>query len=230
MTTMKTELPPLRPFTPEECEALVAAGIIADGEQATVLTGKRLFNVDEYLGMEKVGILHEDDRIELMDGKIVVMAPIGDSHVFGTDWLNMILAPLFAGLAMVRIGGPIYLNDRSAPQPDIAVVRMFHTVEEAHSHPDDVYFVIEVADSSLRYDSGAKLARYAAAGIPEVWIANLQVREVTVYTNPSGSEYASVSVYRPGDSISPGAFPDVVLAVEEFMPPATHGRDAETSV
>ena len=229
MTTTQTGLPPMRPFTPEECDVLVSAGIIAEGEQTAVLSGKRPFNVDEYLDMEKVGILHEDDRIELMDGKIIFMAPIGDSHTFGTDWLNMILAPLFVGLAMVRIGGPIYLNDRSAPQPDVAVVRIFHTPDEAHSSPDDVYFVIEVADSSLRYDSGPKLARYAAAGIPEVWIANLRVREVTVYTNPSGSEYASVSVRRPGDSISPGAFPDVVLAVDEFMPPATHGRDAETS-
>ena len=135
MTTTRTELPPLRPFTLEECDALISAGIITDGERAAVLAGLRLFNVDEFLDMEKVGILHEDDRIELMDGKIIVMAPIGDSHVFGTDWLTMILAPLFAGLAMVRIGGPIYLNDRSAPQPDVAVVRMFHTVEEAHSHP-----------------------------------------------------------------------------------------------
>ena len=229
MTTTQTGLPPMRAFTPEECDALVSAGIIAEGEQAAVLSGKRLFNVGEYLAMEVAGVLHEDDRIELMDGKIIIMAPIGDSHTFGTDWLTMILAPLFAGLAMVRIGGPIYLNERSAPQPDVAVVRIFHTVEGAHSQPDDVYFVIEVADSSLRYDSGPKLARYAAAGIPEVWIANLRVREVTVYADPSGPEYATVSTYRAGDSISPGAFPDVVLAVDEFMPPATHGRDAETS-
>ena len=227
MTTTKTQLPPMRPFTPEECEALVSAGLIADGEQSAVLAGTRLFNVDEYLDMEKVGILHEDDHIELMDGKIVVMAPIGDSHVFGTDWLNMILAPLLVGRAIVRIGGPIYLNDRSAPQPDVAVVRIFHTVEEAHSAPDDVYFLIEVADSSLSYDTGTKLARYAAAGIPEVWVANLRVREVTVYADPSGSDYATVATYRPGDTVSPRALPDVVLAVDEFMPPSTHGRDAQ---
>ena len=227
MTTTKTGLPPMRPFTPQECGDLVAAGIIAEDEQADVLAGARLFNVDEYLEMERAGILHEDDRIELMDGKIIVMAPIGDSHVFGTDWLTMILAPLFVGRAMVRIGGPIYLNDRSAPQPDVAVVRMFHTVEDVHSQSDDVYFVIEVADSSLTYDSGPKLARYAVAGISEVWVANLRVREVTVYADPSGSEYATVNTYRAGDSISPRAFPDVTLAVDEFMPPATRGRDAQ---
>ena len=225
MTTAVTGLPPMRPFTTQECEALVSAGIIAEGEQADVLAGVRLFNVGEYLEMVKAGVLHEDDRIELMDGKIIVMAPIGDFHVFGTDWLTMILVPLFVGRAIVRIGGPIYLNDRSAPQPDVAVVRL--STSPSRSNPDDVYFVIEVADSSLRYDSGPKLARYAAAGIPEVWVANLRVREVTVHTHPSGSEYATVNTYRPGDSISPRAFPDVVLAVDEFMPPATQGRDVQ---
>ncbi len=230
MTTTKTELPPLRPFTPEECEALVAAGIIADGEQATVLTGKRLFNVDEYLAMERADVLHEDDRIELLDGKIIIMSPIGDYHEFATDWINMLLASALFGLAMVRIQGYIRLHNFSAPEPDVAVLRMRSFDDIRPYYPDDIYFVIEVADSSLRYDSGAKLARYAAAGIPEVWIANLQVREVTVYTNPSETGYENAATYRPGDSISPGAFPDVVLAVEEFMPPATHGSDAETSV
>ena len=227
MTSTKTELPPMRPFTPEECDALVAAGIIAEGEQQAVLSGKRLFSVDEYLDMEVACILHEDDRIELMDGKIIVMAPIGDHHVSGTDWLTMTLVPLLVGRAIVRIGGPIYLNERSAPQPDVSVVRPYRPDGSSHTNPDGVYFVIEVADSSLSYDTGAKLARYAAAGIPEVWVANLRVREVTVYADPSGIDYATVTTHRSGDSISPRAFPDVVLAVDEFMPPATHGHDAQ---
>ena len=230
MTTTRTELPPMRPFTPEECELLVSAGIIADGEQPAVLAGARLFNVDEYLGMEKAGILHEDDRIELMDGKIIVMAPIGDYHEFGTDWLTMLLAPALVGRAMVRIQGSIRLHNFSAPEPDVAVLRLRSFDDIRPYYPDDIYFVIELADSSLRYDSGVKLARYAAAGIPEVWIANLRIREVTVYAGLSGSTYEIVNVYRPGDSISPRAFPDIALAVDEFMPPATHGRDAATSV
>ena len=229
MTTTKTELPPMRPFTPEECEVLVAAGIIAEGEQPAVLSGARLFNVDEYLDMVKAGILHEDDHIELIDGKIVIMAPIGNHHQFATDWFTMLLAHALFGRAMVRIQGSIRLNMRSAPQPDVAVLRMRSFDDIRPYYPDDIYFVIEVADSSLRYDSGAKLARYAAAGIPEVWVANLRIREVTVYADPSGSEYASVSTYRAGDSVSPRAFPDVTLAVDEFMPPPTRGRDAATS-
>ena len=227
MTTTKIGLPPMRPFTPQECDALVSAGIIAEGEQPDVLAGVRLFNVDEYLDMEKAGILHEDDQVELIDGKVIIMAPIGNHHQSGTDWLNMLLAPTLVGRAIVRIQGSIRLHLRSAPEPDVAVLRLRSVDDNRPYYPEDIYFVIEVADSSLEYDSGPKLARYAAVGIPEVWVANLRVREVTVYADPSGSGYATVATYRPGDSISPRAFPDVLLAVDQFMPPPTHGRDVQ---
>ena len=227
MTTTKTQLPPMRPFTPEECEALVSAGIIADGEQSAVLAGTRLFNVDEYLEMVRVGVLQKDDRVELIDGKVITMPPIGDYHQSGTDWLTMLLVPNLIGRAIVRIQGSVRLQIRSAPEPDVAVLRYRSIEDNRPYYPEDIHFIIEVADSSLSYDTGAKLARYAAAGIPEVWVANLRVREVTVYADPSGSDYATVATYRPGDTVSPRAFPDVVLAVDEFMPPPTHGRDAQ---
>ena len=221
-TATITDLPPMRQFTPAECQALAAAGIIADGEQAAVLANARPFNVDEYLAMETAGILHEDDRIELMDGRIIIMSPIGDPHEFGTDWLTMLLVPPLAGRAMVRIQGSIRLNERSAPQPDVIVYRMRPRSEgPAPRYPSDVHFIIEVADTSLTYDRGPKLARYAAAGIPEVWIANLRTREVTIHTNPVGNQYAHARTYRPGETVSPQAFPDIILAVNDFMPPAS---------
>ena len=220
-TAIITDLPPMRQFTPAECQAMADAGIIAADEQTAVLTNARPFTVDEYLAMETAGILHEDDRIELMDGRIIIMAPIGNYHIGGTDWLTMLLAPPLAGRAIVRVGGPIYLNDRSAPQPDFAIVRLRPITEIGRTYPTDVYFVIEVADTSLPYDRGPKLARYAAAGIPEVWIANLRTREVTIHTNPVGSQYAHARTYRPGETVSPQAFPDIILAVNDFMPPAS---------
>ena len=175
--------------------------------------------------MVGAGILHEDDRVELMDGKIIVMPPIGDPHEVGTDWLNRLLVPPLINRAMVRVQGAIRLNDRSAPQPDIAVLRERSLSEVGPYFPPDVYLVIEVSDSTLAYDQGAKLARYAAVGIPEVWVANLRAREITAYAEPSGSKYASVRAYGVGESISPRAFPDVVLAVGDFMPPV--GEDDE---
>ena len=161
-------MPPARPFSPQECAALAQAGIIHASEQAAVLAGRRRFTVDEYLAMEVAGILHEDDRVELIDGEIVVMPPIGDRHTGGTDWTTTLLVPPLLERATVRIGGPIYLNDRSAPQPDVALVKWNPPGSgvTGQTTPADVYLVIEFADSSLRYDQGAKLARYAAAGIP----------------------------------------------------------------
>ena len=177
--------------------------------------------------MVKAGVLYRHDRLELMEGKIVIMSPIGEHHHAGVDWLNMLLVPALLGRALIRVGGSIFLNDRTAPQPDIAVVRLHPMTELVPIDPPEIYFLIEIADSSLGYDTGPKLARYAAAGIPEVWVANLRVREVYVYTDPSGSEYDTVNTYRPGDSISPRAFPDISMAVDEFMPPASEGRDAQ---
>ena len=220
-TTLTTVgMPPARPFSWAECAALARAGIIDAREHADVLAGRRRFTADEYLAMEGAGILHEDDRIELIDGEIIIMPPIGDPHEVSTDWLTRLFVPPLIGRAIVRVQGAIRLNDRSAPQPDIAVLRERPLSEVGPYFPPDVHLVIEVADSTLAYDRGAKLARYAAAGIPEVWIVNLRAQEVTSYAEPSGAEYAAVRTYRAGESISPRAFPDVVLAVSDFMPPA----------
>ena len=139
----------------------------------------------------------------------------------------MLLASALVGRAVVRVQGSIRLHIRSAPQPDVAMLRMRSFDDIRPYYPDDIFFVIEVADSSLSYDSGPKLARYASAGIPEVWVANLRVREVTAYADPSGPEYATVNTYRAGDSISPRAFHDISMTVDEFMPPASEGRDAQ---
>ena len=220
MTSAKTQMPPKWPFSPEDCEAMVAANIIAQGEQADVLSGARRFNVDEYMAIAEAGILRKEDRVELMDGEIIVMAPIGPPHEEGTDWLTLTLLPPLIGRAMVRVQGSMQLDDLSLPEPDVIVYRL-RPRGSGRLTAAEVYFVIEVADSSLRYDSGPKLARYAEAGVPEVWIANLRAQEVSVHANPSGSGYTEVRVYRPGDSITLSAFPDVSLAVADFMPPVS---------
>ena len=226
MTTAATQLPAPRPFTVDECKALIAAGVIAEGEQVAVLAGKRRFNVLEYLAMIEAGILEKEERLELIDGEIIIMSPIGEYHEYGTDHLTMELVPVLRGRATVRIQGSIRLNDRSRPEPDVAVLRPRPANEMGPYFPPDVYFLIEVADSSLRRDSGPKLARYAEAGIPEVWIANLRAREVIAHADPSGSEYTTIRTYQSGESISPGAFPDVSLAIDDFLPPAP-GPDVE---
>ena len=219
MTTASTQLPSARPFTPEECAVLAAAGIISEGEQAAVLAGKRRFTVDECLAMLEAEVLHEDDRIELIDGELLIMAPISDDHENTTDWLAELSYRYFGDRARVRVQGSIRLSNMSAPQPDVAILRRRPLADSRPYFPEDIFVVIEVANTSLRYDSGPKLVRYAAAGIVEVWIVNLRDGTVTVYTSLSDSAYTSIRTYHAGESISPQAFPDVSLAVSDFVVP-----------
>jgi Uma2 family endonuclease len=181
-------MPPARPFSSDECAALVRAGIIDAREQADALAGRHRFTVDEYLAIGDAGILYKSDRVELIDGVIIIMPPIGDRHVGGTNWVNALLVPPLIGRATVQMAGPIYLNDNTAPEPDAVLKRWTApgSGPVSRTTPEDVYLVIEFADTSLAYDRGAKLARYAAAGIPEVWVANLRAGGLGVNTEPDG--------------------------------------------
>ena len=145
-TLTMTGMPPARPFSPQECAAMAQAGIIDADEQDDVLGGRRRFTVDEYLAMEVAGILHEDDRVELMDGEIIIMPPIGDRRVGGSNWMNTLLVPPLVVRATVQVDGPIYLNDRSAPQPDFALVRWNPPGSgvTGRTTPAEVYLVIEI--------------------------------------------------------------------------------------
>ena len=199
---------------------MVAAGIISKGEGDALAVGRR-FTVSEHYALGEAGILCEDERIELLDGEIIIMPPIGDNHEFSTDELNMMFVPPLVGRARVRVQGSVVLNDNSMPQPDIAILANRLNNRVAPYYPNEVYLVIEVDDSSLSYDRGRKLSRYASSGIPEVWIVNLRSGQVVSCADPSGSAYATVRTFHPGDSISPQAFPDIVLAVADIIPPAT---------
>ena len=107
-TLTTTGMPPARPFSAEECAALAHAGIIGADEQAEALAGRRLFTVDEYLAMGVAGILHEDDRVELIDGVIIIMPPIGDRHVGGSNWGTTLFVPPLVGRATVQVARSQY--------------------------------------------------------------------------------------------------------------------------
>ena len=182
---------------------------------------RRLFTVAEYLAMGEAGILHEDEHVELLAGEIIQMAAIGNRHLFCTDALTMLFAPALVGRAIVRVQGSIQLDEYGMPQPDIVLLRHRPDYYDETATPEDVLLLIEVADSSLEYDYGPKSEFYAAAGIPEFWIANLRTGEVEARTDPVGTEYTTVRTIPVGGAITPQAFPDVTLQLREFMPPAT---------
>ena len=184
--------------------------------------GRRRFTVAEYYAMAEAGILAPDERVELLDGDVILMAAVLDWHAFVVDWLNENLMLPLQGRAQVRIQNPTRLNDYSEPEPDVMLLRRRDDFyRSGHPAPADVLLLIEVSDSSLSFDRGQKLTRYAAAGIPEAWIVNRPDRRIESYADPSGDAYATVRYYEPGESIAPRAFPDVVLQVDQIIPPET---------
>lgn len=179
---------------------------------------KRKLTVDEYHRMGEVGIFHEDDRVELLDGELYEMTPIGDGHIGDVNSLNFLFSQRLGGRVIVSVQNPIRLSDYSEPEPDVVLLRPrpdFYRTGKAG--PADVLLLVEVADSSLEYDRQSKLPRYAAAGIVEVWIVDVAGGVVEVYREPAGDEYAVRSVHRRGARLSPVALPDVAITVEEIV-------------
>ena len=162
-------------------------------------------------------MFHPEERIELVDGELITVAPIGEPRADGTDRLGSDLIYRLHGRARVRVQGPVQLDDLNLPMPDIAVLRLSNDYHRMHPTPDDVLLVIEIADSSLHYDREVKLPRYAVAGIPEVWIANVPARQVEAFHDPVDGVYQSSRAVPSDGKISPRAFPDVVLTVGEFL-------------
>jgi len=176
----------------------------------------RRFTVEEYHRMGKVGLLGEDERVELIDGWLLTMSPIGSRHAACVSLLNRVLRPVEA-TAIVRVEDPIILNDATEPQPDIAVVKFkANLYADAHPGPEDVLLLIEVAETSLEEDREIKLPRYAASAIPEVWIVNLIANTIEVYRAPlilaNGLPgYRSRTDFLPGEPMRPQAFVDVAI-------------------
>ncbi len=181
---------------------------------------KRLFTRKEYHAMGKAGIFAPNERVELLEGEIIVMAPPGIWHLTRVDRLNHIFMPLgIERRAIVRVQNPSVITQISEFQPDITLLAFRDDFYGSRNpRPQDILLLVEVADSSLNYDRNAKLPRYAAFGIPEIWIANLRDDCIESYTDPSPQGYRATRIYTRGDTISPTAFPDLKIAVSDIIP------------
>ena len=206
----------LRTFCSAEFRAMVSAGILSRQDRQAVLTSSYRFTADQYQAMGEAGILSEYEPIELLNGEIVEMAPMGNAHNDSTDCIAPMLIFALNERARVRVQGSIRINPFSEPQPDFAVLRQRPNYHLAAAIPADILFLIEVSHSSLSYDKGKKLAAYAAAGIAEVWVVNLRDYEVQVHTDPAREQYQSVHHFGTGNSVSPLAFPDISFPVSDF--------------
>jgi Uma2 family endonuclease len=177
---------------------------------------RRRFLVDDYERMVAAGILTEDDRVELISGEIVEMAPIGGRHMGRVNVLNDLLTELVRQKALVSVQNPIRLSDDSEPQPDIVLLRRSASRDVVPT-PADVLLVIEVADSSRDYDRGVKLPMYAGAGIPETWLVDLVGEIVERHSDPDDGIYRRLAPFRRGESITSTVLPDLVLSVEAIF-------------
>jgi Uma2 family endonuclease len=179
------------------------------------------FTVDEYYRMAEAGIFTEDDRVELIEGEIIEMSPIGPGHASDVIHINHILTRRLGELALVSVQNPIRLGNRSEPEPDFAVLRPQpgpgRPYQSAHPTPADVLLVIEIADSSLSYDLGRKARLFARHRIPELWVIDLVGSRLLVHRDPSPRGYTSIQILGHGDAISPLAFPAITFTVDELL-------------
>lgn len=179
---------------------------------------RKLFTVDDCLRMEEAGILSPNDHVELIGGEILVMSPIGPRHGTAVDRTSRALGRL-AGDAIVRTQGTVVLDRFAAPLPDIALLRpKADDYVSRNPGPDDIILIIEVADSSLEYDTTVKLGLYAILGIPEYWVADLQNNRLLVYSRPEGDAYLQPRELHRGNTVAPLLLPDCRISVDLLLP------------
>jgi len=178
-----------------------------------LLEGMRPISRAEYDRMVEVGILDEDDKVELLRGVIVKMSPQGEHHSALIEWLNNHLVRSLDPSFSVRPALPFAASDWSEPEPDFAILP---AKRPSLAHPQTALLLIEVSDSSLRKDRRIKLGIYAEAGVPEYWIVNVKEMTIEVYRDPSGDQYASKQILRDGDVARPRMVPGVEIAIADL--------------
>lgn len=174
--------------------------------------------VDEYYDMDRTGLLEPDARVELIEGEVVHMPPIGSRHGSTVEFLDHLLDRALADRARVRGQLPVRLDNFSEPVPDVAIAKS-RADRYTLSHPTaaDVLFIVEVSYSTLRYDTNVKVPLYARHGIPEVWIVDLKNRQFRTYRSPSEGHYRdTASTANPGRTVVPGV-PDVTVDLSELL-------------
>jgi Uma2 family endonuclease len=176
------------------------------------------FSVDEFNKLGQAGVFDEDDRVELLDGEIILMRPIGREHAGIVMRLNSVLAERLAGRALINPQNPAVLDEFSEPLPDFTLLRPkpdFY--KSGHPRPQDIFLLIEVSDTTLPYDRGRKLRKYAERSVEEVWIVNVQANRIEQFREPIEGQYSISEKKERGHDISLAAFPDVVFKVEELI-------------
>ncbi len=179
---------------------------------------RRRFTTDEYHRMAEIGVLLEDERVELIEGEILHMSPKGSRHNACINRFTALLAGRLGDAAILSVQNSIRIDQYSEPEPDVAVLRPRDDYYETTlPSPADVLLLIEIADTSLAYDRGLKLPLYARAGITEVWIVDLTGDAIERHTDPADGMYRSVHRAARGKTITSSALPTLSLPVNAAL-------------
>jgi Uma2 family endonuclease len=186
-----------------------------------MLLNVRLLTVEEYHRMAEAGIFHPEERLELIEGRIIKMTAKGTAHESAITRNIELLMTLRSQIQMmVRVQSPIILNDNSEPEPDFTLVRVNpQYYADHHPTPTDIYLVIEIADSSFNYDRETKAKLYAQSGIVEYWVLDVNNRQLHVFREPSEDGYQSEVIVTADGIVSPLSFPTITIAVSEMLAP-----------
>jgi Uma2 family endonuclease len=185
-------------------------------DDVSILPARHRLDVDDYHRMADAGILGKHDRVELIDGELIDMAPIGQGHAAIVSRLTRALVMAGDRISIVWPQNPVQLDRYSEPQPDLAILRYradFYATGEPPG-PADVLLLIEVADTSLAFDRRVKLPLYARAAIAEFWIVDVQRRVLEVHRKPAGDGYTETTTYRSGDQLALALAPGIVVELD----------------
>lgn len=182
------------------------------------LSTRYRFSVEDYHRMADSGILGEDDRVELIDGEVLTMSPIGSRHIAVVNFLNQYTVSMCRAKALVQVQNPILLGDHSEPEPDLSVVKPREDYY-ASGRPTaaDTLLVIEVADATLEYDRQIKLPLYARHGIPEAWLVDLVTNRVEVHREPGPSGYEQTQRFGGEQLVVSPSFEEIQLTADAIL-------------
>lgn len=176
------------------------------------------FSVADYHAMVEAGVLKEDQRVELIEGEVVEMSPIGKLHASCVKRLTALFFRRIGEQATISIQDPVQASSFSEPQPDVALLKYRADFYAArHPRPKDILLVIEVADSTIDYDREVKMPLYARSKIPQAVIVNLSSDVVEVYSKPVRGRYTQIKELKRGQSLTIQKLPDITLAVDEIL-------------
>lgn len=179
---------------------------------------RRLFTVDEYHRMGEAGIFRPDERVELIEGEIIEMSPIGPPHAGCVINATRLFITRLGDRIVLSPQNPVTIRPRSEPQPDLTLLRPREvSYSEEHPTPRDVLLAVEVADTTVRFDRLVKSRLYARSGIGELWLLLPNDRAVEIHRGPGPDGYAEVSRHTGGQAVAPLAFPDVAFTVSDFF-------------